>query len=42
VLWSRYGHIHRYRGQIHTYSPRRLQGHLWVILTIGSCLYGSF
>ena len=42
VLWSRYGHIHRYRGQIHTCSPGRLQGHLWVILTIGSCFYGSF
>ena len=35
-------HIHRYRGQIHTCSPGRLQGHLWVILTIGSCFYGSF
>ena len=32
----------RYRGQIHTCSPGRLQGHLWVILTIGSCFYGSF
>ena len=32
----------RYRGQIHTCSPGRLQGHLWVILTTGSCFYGSF
>ena len=42
VLHGTYGHIHRYRGQIHTCSPGRLQGHLWVILTIGSCFYGSF
>ena len=41
-IYGRYGHIHRYRGQIHTCSPGRLQGHLWVILTIGSCFYGSF
>ena len=31
----------RYRGQIHSCSLGRLQGHLWVILTIGSCFYGS-
>ena len=30
----------RYRGQIHTCSPGRPRGHLWVILTIGSCFYG--
>ena len=29
-----------YRGHIHTCSPGRLQGHLWVILTIGSCFCG--
>ena len=27
-------------GHIHTCSPARLQGHLWVIPTIESCFYG--
>ena len=27
-------------GLTHTCSPGRLQGHLWVIPTIGSCFYG--
>ena len=40
VLYGTYGCIHRYRGHIRTCSPGRLQGHLWVILTIGSCLCG--
>ena len=41
-IYGRYGHIPGTGGQIHTCSPGRLQGHLWVILTIGSCFYGSF
>ena len=40
VLYGTYGHIHRYRGHTHTCSPGRLQGHLWVILAIGSCFCG--
>ncbi len=38
-IYGRYGHIPGTGGQSHTCSPGRLQGHLWVILTIGSCFH---
>ena len=30
LIYGIYGHIHRYRAHVHTCSPGRLQGHLWV------------
>ena len=38
-IYARYGHIPGTGGQIQKCSPGRLQGHLWVIPTIGSCFY---
>ena len=39
-IYGIYGHIHRCSSHIHTCSRGRLQGHLWIMPTIGSCFYG--
>ena len=40
VLYGTYSHIYSYRGRVQSCSLGRLQGHLWVTPTIGSCFYG--